>query len=261
MPLLMLKTHFFSQFGTRLAKENRSYALPAKDRPGELVNDDKSGSWFLVTIRSLPIPTKGGTSDGRCSSCMASSSSLCWILQALSADQTWALRVTRRLPRLSGLPFRRPCSRGGDRGGTGASEDSSPGHDRHNGRAFSPGQIRDIDILFVGNLNPAVQRQRLPWLMRLARLGKRWRVAIHAGIFGDSYRKLLARARIVFNHVSQPRCSRRVFEAVAAGALLFEDAANGETAATFRDRQECVLYNAENLEALLEYYLSHESER
>ena len=56
---------------------------------------------------------------------------------------------------------------------------------------------RDIDVLCIGNMNPAVQRQRLPWLMRLARLGKRWRVAIHAGIFGDSYRKLLARARIV----------------------------------------------------------------
>src|SRR5438132_458437 len=120
---------------------------------------------------------------------------------------------------------------------------------------------RDIDVLCIGNMNPAVQRQRLPWLMRLARLGKRWRVAIHAGIFGDSYRKLLARARIVFNHVSQPRCSRRVFEATAAGALLFEDASNSETVQYFRDRQECVFYNADNLEALLEYYLTHESER
>jgi GT2 family glycosyltransferase/tetratricopeptide (TPR) repeat protein len=121
--------------------------------------------------------------------------------------------------------------------------------------------VRDIDVLCVGNMNPAVQRQRLPWLMRLARLGKRWRVAIHAGVFGDSYRKLLSRARIVFNQVAQPRCSRRVFEAAAAGALLFEDAANPATAAYFGDRQECVYYNADNLEALLEHYLTHESER
>jgi hypothetical protein len=58
---------------------------------------------------------------------------------------------------------------------------------------------RDIDILFVGNLHPAVQRERLPWLARLARLSARWRVASRNGVFGDDYRALLARARVVFN--------------------------------------------------------------
>jgi hypothetical protein len=65
---------------------------------------------------------------------------------------------------------------------------------------------RDIDVLFVGNLNPAVQPERLPWLMRLARLGKRRRVVIQSGVFGDAYRKLLSRARIVFNHWGKERC-------------------------------------------------------
>jgi hypothetical protein len=32
-------------------------------------------------------------------------------------------------------------------------------------------QGRDIDVLFIGNLHPAVQRERLPWLARLAQLG------------------------------------------------------------------------------------------
>src|SRR5262249_25085856 len=35
---------------------------------------------------------------------------------------------------------------------------------------------RDIDVLFVGNWSPAVQRERLPWLGRLARLRSRWNV-------------------------------------------------------------------------------------
>src|SRR5262249_33830212 len=37
---------------------------------------------------------------------------------------------------------------------------------------------RDIDVLFVGNLNPAVQRERLAWLGRLTHLADRYRVLI-----------------------------------------------------------------------------------
>src|SRR5207245_1687403 len=44
-----------------------------------------------------------------------------------------------------------------------------------------PEHGRDIDILFVGNLNPAVQGQRAAWLARLARLGERRRVLVDAG--------------------------------------------------------------------------------
>jgi glycosyltransferase involved in cell wall biosynthesis/tetratricopeptide (TPR) repeat protein len=120
---------------------------------------------------------------------------------------------------------------------------------------------RDLDVLFVGNFNPAVQRQRLPWLARLARLSRRRKVLLTTGVFGADYRLLLARARIVFNHGIRGECNQRAFEAAAAGALLFQEEGNRETPAFFRDRQECVYYNADNLETLLDYYLEHENER
>src|SRR5205085_2096925 len=41
---------------------------------------------------------------------------------------------------------------------------------------------RDLDVLFVGNLSPPVQRERLPWLGRLARLAGHRRVAVHTGV-------------------------------------------------------------------------------
>src|SRR5207248_1974785 len=47
--------------------------------------------------------------------------------------------------------------------------------------AAGPDGPRDVDVLFVGNLNPAIKRQRMPWLRRLARLGERWRVSVRAG--------------------------------------------------------------------------------
>jgi hypothetical protein len=88
------------------------------------------------------------------------------------------------------------------------------------------GSERDIDVLFVGNLDVAVQRERLAWVARLAGLGGRRRVAIHSHVYGEEYRRLLGRARIVFNRSIRGECNRRTFEAAAAGALLFQEAGN-----------------------------------
>lgn len=126
---------------------------------------------------------------------------------------------------------------------------------------FAPGDSRDIDILFVGNLNPSVHLDRLPWLARLARMGRRWRVAIHSGVYGADYLALLARARIVFNRSVRSECNLRVFEAAAAGALLFMEAGNRELPTYFDDRRHCVFYDSENLEVLLDHYLENEEER
>src|SRR5438128_1705207 len=44
--------------------------------------------------------------------------------------------------------------------------------------AHWPSGERDIDCLFVGNFHPAIQRDRLPFLARLAGLGRRWKVVM-----------------------------------------------------------------------------------
>ncbi len=124
-----------------------------------------------------------------------------------------------------------------------------------------PDGPRDIDILFVGNLHPAVQRERLPWLGRLARLAGRRRVRIATGVFGADYRRLLGRARVAFNRSARGEGNMRAFEAAAAGALLFQERGNREVAGCFADRKECVFYGNDDLEELLEYYLGREDER
>ncbi len=120
---------------------------------------------------------------------------------------------------------------------------------------------RDIDVLFAGNMHPAVQRERLAWLGRLASIGEHWNVSIVRGVFDEDYRNLARRARIIFNRSIRGECNMRAFEAAAAGALLFQEEGNREIGAYFRDRQECVLYNDQNLEELLNHYLEHEDER
>jgi FkbM family methyltransferase len=120
---------------------------------------------------------------------------------------------------------------------------------------------RDIDILFVGNFNPAVQGERLRWLGRLGALADRWRVVLTTGVYHDDYRALLARARIVFNRSIRGECNQRAFEATGAGALLFQEAENREVGQYFHDRKEYVAYGSGDLEELLIYYLEHEDER
>jgi GT2 family glycosyltransferase/predicted Zn-dependent protease len=124
-----------------------------------------------------------------------------------------------------------------------------------------PERTRDIDLLVVGNFNPAVQRERAPWLGRLARLAGRWNVVFRAGVFGESYRRLLARSRVVFHASARRKVGPRAFEAAAAGALVFQERGNRELPDYFRDRRECVYYGPDDAEQLLEYYLSHEEER
>jgi glycosyltransferase involved in cell wall biosynthesis/tetratricopeptide (TPR) repeat protein len=120
---------------------------------------------------------------------------------------------------------------------------------------------RDIDVLFIGNLHPAVQHERLAWLGRLAAIGERWRVVIRSGVFGAEYRAVLRRARIVFNRSVRGECNMRALEATAVGALLFQEAENQEVSALFTAGQEFVEYTDENMESQVEHYLTRETER
>jgi GT2 family glycosyltransferase/Flp pilus assembly protein TadD len=124
-----------------------------------------------------------------------------------------------------------------------------------------PEAIRDIHVLFVGNVNPAVQRDRLRFLGRLARLPEPLKVEIHSGVFGPDYRALLDRARIVFNRSIRGECNKRVFEAISRGTLLFMERGNAEVAALFRDGEEVVFYDEFDLEAKLTHYLKQDAER
>ncbi len=120
---------------------------------------------------------------------------------------------------------------------------------------------REIDVLFVGNLNPSVLRERASRLAALSRLGRRWRVRIRGAVFGEEYRSLLQRSRIVVEFSAQHRAGRPAVEAALAGALVFQEAGNPETPGSFRDRVECVHYRPDNLEELVSYYLENEEER
>ncbi|MFO0852421.1 MAG: glycosyltransferase [Gemmataceae bacterium] len=113
---------------------------------------------------------------------------------------------------------------------------------------------RDIDVLFVGNLNPAVQRERMPWLARLARLADRHTVRIVTGATGPAYRVLLRRAKLAFNRSARGEANQRLFEAAAAGAVPLVEAGNRENGRFFAPGVEAVEY-ADDLEEAVERVL------
>ena len=120
---------------------------------------------------------------------------------------------------------------------------------------------RDIDICFVGNLNPRVQRERAPYLHRIHALRDRYRVHIGSTQQGEEYGRLLSRSRITFNRSIRGEINLRCFEAPACGSLLFIERENQEVRDYFEEGREVVLYSPEDLELKLHYYLTHEDER
>ncbi len=120
---------------------------------------------------------------------------------------------------------------------------------------------RDIDVLFLGNLNPAMRRECLPWLAPLSPLAARWTVRLEPnGPDAAARRTLLRRARVVLTGV-RDEGNRVALEAAAAGALVFYPSANREFADLLQDRRHAVCFTGDDLRSQLEHYLSHEEER
>lgn len=123
------------------------------------------------------------------------------------------------------------------------------------------GLPRDIDILFLGNLNHAIHLARGRMLETAAALSDRYRVVIDTGYPPETYAEHFGRARIVLNFAVRREMNLRCFEAVACGALLFIEEDNLEAGDWLRAGVEAVYYRADNLAGLLAHYLEHEDER
>lgn len=116
----------------------------------------------------------------------------------------------------------------------------------------SPDLPRDLDIAFAGNLNPAVQRERAPWIARLLDLETRGvRTAVHQGVKGSAYGDLLGRSKLGFNRSIRGEMNLRAFEVPAAGSVLLMERENLEVRDFFVPGEECVLYGHDDFEDLV----------
>ena len=125
-----------------------------------------------------------------------------------------------------------------------------------------PGIARDLDLGFIGNLNPIVQRERAPWIERVRALGSAGlAVEVRSGVFGAEYGRFLNRCRIAFNRSIRGEMNLRAFEAPACGAMAMLETSNEEVRDFFVPGEEVVLYDDTDFEELVRRYLRDERER
>lgn len=120
---------------------------------------------------------------------------------------------------------------------------------------------KTLDVSFVGSLNHKIQHRRTAYLARVARLSEAFGVFVGGGLFGQDYVDALAGARIVFNYSVRGELNLRCYEAPACDSLLFLEQDNLEARFLLRPGIDCVYYGPDDLEALIEHYLTHEADR
>ena len=86
-------------------------------------------------------------------------------------------------------------------------------------RQPTPPSGRDLDVVFVGNVLPIHERRR----RLLDRLRARFALVERQGVWREDMARLFARARVVFNCSLAGDLNMRVFEGLAAGALVLTD--------------------------------------
>lgn len=121
---------------------------------------------------------------------------------------------------------------------------------------------RDVDIGFAGNLNPAVQRERAPWLERLRQLRQRGvAVDVRSGVAGPDYGRFLNRCKLGFNRSIRGEMNLRAFEVPACGAVLLLERDNLEVREFLMPGEECVLYGDDDFEVTVLELLADDARR
>lgn len=121
---------------------------------------------------------------------------------------------------------------------------------------------KEFDVIFTGCVSSPSYRKRSKYLWRLLKLGKRYKIFV--GFFNnleESY-KTLVKSKITIHCPSiQGGVNLRVFESIANGVLLLHEEGDKSIEEFFEDKKEIVLFNENNFEELIEYYLNNDEER
>ena len=120
----------------------------------------------------------------------------------------------------------------------------------------------EYDIIFTGTVASPFYRTRSRYLWRLMGLMDRYRIFVGYFDTVTECHEAMRRAKIVVHCPSiQGGVNLRPFEAIACGSLLLHEEADRSITEFFEPGKEIVLFNEENFEPLLEYYLAHDDER
>ena len=114
------------------------------------------------------------------------------------------------------------------------------------------------DIAFVGTFDFPSYISRDKFLKQLLRLQKKIKIYFGQGEFTEIFNQ----SKIAFNCANeQKHVNFRALEVIDCGSLLFMEDDNMAIRDFFEDKKDIILYNENNMEELIEYYITHDDER
>ncbi len=122
---------------------------------------------------------------------------------------------------------------------------------------------RPYDVVFIGDFGNPYYARRTRFVERLIRLKKKYNILVSPKKFTlEEYYDYLGKAKIVIETTNvQGGVNMRSFEATQYGAMLMHEELDGSITEFFEPGEEVVLFDEDNFEQKIEYYLENDEER
>ncbi len=117
---------------------------------------------------------------------------------------------------------------------------------------------KEFDVGFVGSITSEVHKRRAELLNKISSVAK----VEYKRCFLEEMAEHFSKSKIIFNNAIKNDLNMRVFEGMSIGSLLLTDETHGSgQLEMFKDGEDYVLYNDENIVEKVKYYLEHDEER
>ncbi|MBM4053776.1 MAG: glycosyltransferase [Planctomycetes bacterium] len=121
---------------------------------------------------------------------------------------------------------------------------------------------KEYDIVFTGNYESIFHKKRRQYLWRLLKLSGQYKIFVGYTRTVEECYEIMRKAKIVVHCPNiQGGVILRPFEVVACGALLFHEEADHSIEEFFTSEKEVVLFNEDNFEEKIKYYVEHDFAR
>ncbi|MEK7432162.1 MAG: glycosyltransferase [Cyanobacteriota bacterium] len=124
---------------------------------------------------------------------------------------------------------------------------------------------KKYDLVFLGNIKSNytnyIYNNRKKILDKLEELQNKYNILIKSTPSYNEYVTLTSEARICLDStIDSKALNYRVFQAMGMGVLCFSEDDNDMVKELYTDKKDLVLYNTDNLEILINYYLNNQEE-
>lgn len=118
------------------------------------------------------------------------------------------------------------------------------------------------DIVFLGNISDSLMyKNRRKMLNKLESLKNKYNIIIKSVSDYNEYWTITNQAKIVIDHtIDSKALNYRMFQALGIGTLCFVEE-NEMVSELYNDKEDLIMYNLNNLESLIDYYLKNDLER